>query len=265
MKIATFNINNINRRLANLLQWLKGTKPDVVCLQELKCTDREFPVNAIKRAGYFAVWRGQRAWNGVAILSRGSVPVVTRTALPGDPNDYQARYIEAAIAGILVGCIYLPNGNPQPGPKFDYKLEWFNRLHAHARRLLQNDMAVVLAGDYNVAPTEIDIYPTSSWDDDALVQPETRAAYARLLRQGWRDAIRERYGQERVYTFWHYLRHRWQRDAGLRLDHILLSPAAALRFTDAGIDRAVRGKQGASDHAPAWIRLQPLERKSPRS
>jgi exodeoxyribonuclease-3 len=261
MKIATFNINNINRRLPNLLQWLKDARPDVVCLQELKCTDRDFPTEAIRQAGYHAIWRGQRAWNGVAILSRGHEPIVTRTALPGDPNDSQARYLEAAIAGLLVGCIYLPNGNPQPGPKFDYKLAWFKRLHAHARRLLRDEIPVVLAGDFNVAPTEIDIYPTSSWDDDALVQPESRAAYARLISQGWTDAIRERYGRERIYTFWHYLRNRWERDAGLRLDHLLLSPDLASRLKAARVDRSVRGQAGASDHAPVWITLRSKKAK----
>jgi exodeoxyribonuclease III len=188
MKIATFNINNVNRRLPNLLDWLQTAKPDIVCLQELKCTDAQFPADAIRKAGYHAVWRGQRTWNGVAILSRNAEPIVTRTALPGDPKDDQARYIEAAIRGILVGCIYLPNGNPQPGPKFDYKLAWLRRLQAHARKLLKEDVPVVLAGDYNVAPTEIDIYPTKSWDDDALVQPESRAAYARLVGQGGRTS-----------------------------------------------------------------------------
>jgi exodeoxyribonuclease-3 len=256
MKIATFNINNINRRLPNLLPWLKTAKPDIVCLQELKCTDDAFPAETIKRAGYHAVWRGQRTWNGVAILSRGSDPVVTRTSLPGDPNDAQARYIEAAIKGILVGCIYLPNGNPQPGPKFDYKLAWFKRLATHARKLLREDVPVVLAGDYNVAPAVVDIYPTTSWDDDALVQPQSRAAYARLVKQGWTDAIRELHGEERVYTFWHYMRNRWQRNAGLRLDHLLLSPALANRLHEAGVDRSLRGKPNASDHAPAWIVLK---------
>src|SRR5437879_13012360 len=190
MKIATFNVNNLNRRLANLLQWLKSARPDIVCLQELKCTDTEFPAAAIKRAGYHAVWRGQRTWNGVAILSRLGAPIVTRTAMPGDRDDAQSRYIEAAIEGILVGCLYLPNGNPQPGPKFDYKLAWFRRLHAHARTLLKSGAPIVLAGDYNVAPTDIDIYPTKSWDEDALIQPQSRAAYARLVKQGWTDALR---------------------------------------------------------------------------
>jgi exodeoxyribonuclease III len=255
MKIATFNINNINRRLPNLLDWLKASKPDIVCLQELKCADGEFPAEPIRRAGYHAVWRGQRTWNGVAILSRRAEPIVTRSALPGDRKDAQSRYIEAAVSGILIGCLYLPNGNPQPGPKFDYKLAWFNRLNAHARVLLRENVPVVLAGDYNVAPTEIDIYPTTSWDHDALVQPASRAAYARLLKQGWVDALRERHAKERVYTFWHYMRNRWQRNAGLRLDHILLSPSLASGLRDAGVDRVTRGEPDASDHAPVWVRI----------
>jgi exodeoxyribonuclease-3 len=256
MKIATFNINNVNRRLPNLLAWLKASTPDVVCLQELKCTDAEFPAGALERAGYRSVWRGQKTWNGVAILSRGSDPVVTRTILPGDPADAQSRYLEAAIDGVLVGCLYLPNGNPQPGPKFDYKLAWFKRLQAHARKLLKEKAPVILAGDFNVSPTEIDIYPTKSWDNDALVQPESRAAYARLVRQGWTDSLRELYPEDRIYTFWHYMRHRWERNAGLRLDHLLLSPSLAAQLSNAGVDRAVRGKAGASDHAPVWIELK---------
>ena len=255
MKIATFNINNINRRLPNLSAWLKAAKPDIACLQELKCTDKEFPAREISRAGYHAVWRGEKSWNGVAILSRHGEPVVTQTALPGDANDRQARYIEAAVNGILVACLYLPNGNPQPGPKFDYKLAWFKRLHAHARKLLKSGAPVVLAGDFNVAPTEIDIYPTTSWDDNALVRPESRAAYAKLVKQGWTDALREMHGDERVYTFWHYMRNRFARDAGLRLDHILLSPDLARRLARAEVDRAVRGKADASDHAPVWVQL----------
>ena len=256
MKVATFNINNVNKRLPNLLEWLRSAKPDVVCLQELKSTDGEFPVEALGKAGYQAVWKGQRTWNGVAILSRSSAPVVTRTELPGDPADTQARYIEAAVAGILIGCIYLPNGNPQPGPKFDYKLAWFRRLNAHARKLLRENVPAILAGDFNVAPTDIDIYPTTSWKDDALVQPESRAAYARLVKQGWTDALRQTYGNERVYTFWHYMRNRWQRNAGLRLDHVLLSPAVSPRLKSAAVDRSVRGREGASDHAPVWIVLR---------
>lgn len=255
MKIATFNINNINRRLPNLLAWLDASKPHIVCLQELKCTEHDFPAEAIRRAGYCAVWRGQKTWNGVAILSRGADPVVIRMDLPGDPSDVQARYIEAAIAGIVVVCIYLPNGNPQPGPKFEYKLAWFRRLATRARKLLSEEVPVMIAGDFNVAPTEIDIYPTTSWDSDALVQPASRDAYARLLKQGWTDGIRHLRGEERIYTFWHYMRHRWERDAGLRLDHLLLNSQLTPLLTDAGVDRSVRGKPGASDHAPAWVEL----------
>ena len=255
MKIATFNINNVKRRLPNLLRWLRAAKPDIVCLQELKCLDAEFPAQPIERAGYGAVWRGEKAWNGVAILARRVEPVLTRTALPGDRDDHEARYIEAAVNGILVASLYLPNGNPQPGPKFDYKLDWFRRLKLHARKLLKQDLPVVLAGDYNVAPTERDIYPTRSWDKDALIQPKSRAAFKSLVEQGWTDAIRTRHPSEPMFTFWHYKRNRWPRDAGLRLDHLLLSPALAPRLAKAGVDRQVRGEDGASDHAPAWIVL----------
>ena len=223
MKIATFNINNVNRRLPHLLSWLKASRPDVVCLQEFKSTDADFPARVIEKAGYHAIWRGQKTWNGVAILSREAKPILTRDALPGDPDDTQSRYIEAAVNGILIGCIYLPNGNPQPGPKFHYKLEWFKRLTAHAKWLLAQDVPAALAGDFNVAPTPQDIYPTRSWDNDALVQPESRHSYAALLKQGWTDAIRTLHPDEPMYTFWHYMRNRWPRDAGLRLDHCLPS------------------------------------------
>ena len=256
MKVATFNINNINRRLPNLLRWLSAAKPDVVCLQELKAPDHEFPRVPIEKAGYRAVWRGQKSWNGVAILARKSEPVLTRTELPGDSEDRDARYIEAAVSGILVACLYLPNGNPQPGPKFDYKLAWFKRLSAHAAKLLKQDLPVVLAGDFNVAPTPLDIYPTKSWDNNALVQPKSRAAFVSLIAQGWLDAIRTLHPDQPMYTFWHYQRNRWPRDAGLRLDHLLLSPALAPRLSKAGVDRAVRGEDDASDHAPAWIVLK---------
>jgi exodeoxyribonuclease-3 len=256
MKIATFNINNVNRRLPNLLQWLKTAKPDVVCLQELKAADKEFPATALRKAGFHAVWKGQKTWNGVAILARNADPILTRDALPGDPHDDQSRYIEAAVKGVLIGCIYLPNGNPQPGPKFDTKLKWFKRLAAHGKALLAEGVPVVLAGDYNVAPTPQDIYPTKSWDGDALVQPESRAAYASLLKQGWTDAIRALHPDETIYTYWDYMRNRWPRDAGLRLDHLLLSPSLAKQLESAGVDRAVRGKPGASDHAPAWVVLK---------
>ncbi|MGY4569930.1 exodeoxyribonuclease-3 [Bradyrhizobium sp. USDA 3256] len=256
MKIATFNINNVNRRLPNLLRWLKTAKPDTVSLQELKASDAEFPAAALERAGYGAVWQGQKTWNGVAILARKAEPVLIRTALPGDAGDHEARYIEAAVRGIVVTSLYLPNGNPQPGPKFDYKLAWFKRLRAHAAKLLKEDVPVVLAGDYNVAPTPFDIYPTHSWDKDALIQPKSRAAFKALVDQGWCDAIRTLHPDDQMFTFWDYKRQRWPRDAGLRLDHLLLSPAVAPRLVKAGVDRTIRGEDGASDHAPAWVVLR---------
>ena len=255
MKIATFNINDVNKRLQNLLAWLAEAEPDVICLQELKADDGGFPAAAIQDAGYGAVWRGQRSWNGVAILARGAQPVLTRSALPGDPQDQQSRYIEAAVEGMLIGCLYLPNGNPQPGPKFDYKLQWFERLIRHAETLLEAGLPVVLAGDYNVVPTDADIYPSRSWSKNALVQPEPRACYQRLLEMGWTDAIRTAHPDERAYTFWAYLRDSWTRDAGLRIDHLLLSPDLAPRMVAAGVDREVRGRENASDHAPAWLVL----------
>jgi exodeoxyribonuclease-3 len=256
MKIATFNINNINKRLTNLLAWLAEAEPEIVCLQELKATDKDLPKRAIEAAGYGAVWRGQSTWNGVAILARGAEPVLTRNELPGDPSDKQARYIEAAVNGIIVTSIYAPNGNPQPGPKFDYKLAWHARLNAHAAELFAAGVPVVLAGDYNVVPEPRDIYATKSYDDNALVQPQSRAAFKALLDQGWIDAIRKKHPKDTVYTFWDYMRKRWERDAGLRLDHLLLSKKAARRLRDAGVDRDVRGQEGASDHAPTWVELK---------
>lgn len=256
MRIATFNINNVNKRLANLVAWLETARPDVLCLQELKAEDRAFPLAAIEAAGYGAVWRGQRAWNGVAILARGATPVLTRSALPGDPADNQARYIEAAVNGVLVASIYLPNGNPQPGPKFEYKLAWFERLIAHAASLIASGIPVVLAGDYNVVPTEVDIWPGHHEQQNALLRPEIRAAYQRLLAQGWTDALRCLHPEEPLWTFWGYLRHRWPTDKGMRLDHLLLSQALSERLLAAGVSRAARGEDGASDHAPTWIELQ---------
>ena len=256
MKIATFNINNVNRRLPILLEWLKRAGPDVVCLQELKADDSKLPRETLAKVGYHGVWRGQKTWNGVAILMRGGEPVLTRNKLPGGKNDSQARYIEAACKGILVASLYLPNGNPQPGPKFEYKLAWFERLIRHARTLMNSGAPVVLAGDFNVVPTDADIYRSTSWVNDALLQPETRAAYKRLLSQGWTDALRARHPNEPMYTFWDYKRRRWERDAGLRLDHLLLSRSIARRLTGAGVDRAIRGQEGASDHAPVWIELK---------
>jgi exodeoxyribonuclease-3 len=255
MRIATFNINGVNRRLANLLAWLERERPDVVCLQELKAEHRMFPALKLREAGYEAVWRGQQTWNGVAILARGATPIVSRDKLDGDDADTQSRYLEAAVNGVLIACLYAPNGNPKPGPKFEYKLAWMRRLRAHAATLLAAAVPVVLVGDYNVVPTDRDIYPTKSWDKDALLQPESRAEFARLVEQGWIDAIRTLHPDERMYTFWDYMRNRWARDAGLRIDHLLLSPAVAPRLRAAGVDRWVRGEEGASDHAPAWIEL----------
>lgn len=256
MRIATFNVNGINRRLANLLEWLAIAAPDVVCLQELKAADGEFPRAALAAAGYGAVWRGQPAWNGVAILARDAEPVLTRDALPGDAGDVQPRYIEAAVRGVLVASLYAPNGNPQPGPKFDYKLAWLARLRAHAAELLGTGLPVVLAGDYNVAPEPRDVYPTRSYDDNALVQPASRAAFRRLVDDGWVDAVRAVEPEAVVYTFWDYRRNRWQRDAGMRLDHLLLSAGPAAALAGAGVDREMRGREGASDHAPVWIDLR---------
>ena len=256
MKIATFNVNDVNRRLPNLLAWLEASRPDVVCLQELKAAQDRFPAEALREAGYAAVWQGQRTWNGVAILARGHEPILTRRGLPGDPSDVQSRYIEAAVNGVLIGCLYLPNGNPQPGPKFDYKLAWFERLIAHSATLLAAKIPVVLAGDYNVVPTPADMRPSRSMANNALVQPQSRAAFAQLLELGWTDAIRTRFPEEPMFTFWGYLHERWTRDSGLRIDHLLLSPEIAPRLLDAGVDRAVRGEANPSDHAPAWITVR---------
>jgi exodeoxyribonuclease-3 len=255
LKIATLNINNVNKRLDNLVAWLARAEPDIVCLQELKAEQHVFPERALRQVGYHAVWVGERSWNGVAILARGIDPVLTRVALPGDTGDRQARYIEAAVKGVLITSIYLPNGNPQPGPKFDYKLAWFERLIAHASELLAPRVPVVLAGDYNVVPTADDIYPTRSLDKNALIQPKSRAAFARLLDQGWTDALRSLQPQGPLWTFWDYERGRWAADKGMRLDHLLLSPVLRDRLVEAGVDRWTRGEVNASDHAPAWIIL----------
>jgi exodeoxyribonuclease-3 len=256
VRIATFNINNVNKRLPNLLAWLRDTKPDIVCLQELKAEQDAFPEGELRDAGYNAAWVGEKSWNGVALLARKQPLFVTRTRLPGNPKDLQARYIEAAINGIVVACLYAPNGNPQPGPKFDDKLAWMKRLERHAAKLLASGAPVVIAGDFNVAPTALDIYQTKSWNKDALIQPEVRRAYARLLEQGWTDAIRTLHPDHPSYTFWTYWRGRFERDHGLRLDHLVVSPDLAPRLAEAGVDRDVRGVEGASDHAPAWIVLK---------
>jgi exodeoxyribonuclease-3 len=253
VKIATFNINNVNKRLDNLLAWLARTEPDVVCLQELKAEQSAFPANALRTLGYGTVWQGERSWNGVAILARDCEPVLTRSSLPGNSEDNQARYIEAAVNGVLIASLYLPNGNPQPGPKFIYKMMWFERLIAHAAALRVAGVPVVLAGDYNVVPAAQDIYQTRSLDDNALIQPESRRAFARLMTQGWTDALRRLHPEGPLWTFWDYKRDRWQRDKGMRLDHILLSPEMSERLISGGIDRWVRGEENASDHAPAWV------------
>jgi exodeoxyribonuclease-3 len=314
VKVATFNINNINKRLDNLLAWLAKAEPDVVSLQELKTEQEAFPVNALRKLGYEAVWQGERSWNGVAILARNQLPVLTRTSLPGNADgifvrgwrhpfdklragselsrssggvkdlplrrcvpreiprpagkkrglfgmtpgnseDHQARYIEAAVQGVLITSIYLPNGNPQPGPKFNYKLAWFERLIAHAAELMASGAPVVLAGDYNVVPTPQDIYPTRSLDNNALIQPESRQAFACLLAQGWTDAMRKLDPDGPLWTFWDYKFERWQKDKGMRLDHFLLSPNLSDRLVDGGVDRWARGQENASDHAPTWIML----------
>lgn len=255
MKIATYNVNGVNARLPVLLRWLETTTPDVVCLQELKAPDEKFPEQAIADAGYHAIWHGQKSWNGVGILARNEKPEEVRRELPGDPEDDQSRYLEAKVNGMLIGCLYLPNGNPAPGPKFDYKLRWFERFNAHAADLLASDMPVVLAGDYNVIPTELDAYKPERWVDDALFRPETRAAFQELLAQGWTDAVRKVYPNDTVYTFFDYFRNAFGRNAGLRIDHFLLSPNLDSRLVAAGVDRAARGWEKTSDHAPVWIEL----------
>jgi exodeoxyribonuclease-3 len=248
-------VNGINGRLPVLLRWLEQSEPDVVCLQELKSPDEKFPAAAIEKAGYGAIWHGQKSWNGVAILARGRVPEETRRGLPGDPDDTHSRYIETTIDGILIGCLYLPNGNPAPGPKFDYKLSWFKRLRTYAKKLVVRDEPVILAGDYNVIPTELDAYKPERWVDDALFFPESRAAYKQLLKQGWTDAIRTLHPDEAIYTFWDYFRNAFARNAGIRIDHFLLNARAAKMLVAAGVEREVRGWEKSSDHAPTWITL----------
>jgi exodeoxyribonuclease-3 len=252
MKIASFNVNGIRSRLPRLLEWLAEGAPDVLCLQELKCDDDNFPIKEIAAAGYGAVWHGQKGFNGVAILGKGSDPIERRRGLPGDPDDTHSRYIEAEVGGVVIGCLYLPNGNPQPGPKFDYKLAWMERLIAHGEELLAAERPTILTGDYNVIPTDEDTFSVRAMAHDALMQPESRAAYRRLLYQGWTDAIRARHPTGRIYTFWDYQAGAWARDAGFRIDHLLLSPQLADRLRDAGVDKAARGKEKASDHTPVW-------------
>lgn len=255
MRIATYNVNGVNGRLPVLLRWLSEDRPDVVCLQELKAPDDRFPEAALKDLGYNAIWHGQKSWNGVAILSRIGEIHETRRGLPGDRTDDQSRYLEAAINGIIVACLYLPNGNPRPGPKFDFKLRWFERLARHAQSLRDAGVPVMVAGNFNVMPTELDVYKPERWLDDALFAPEVRQAYAALLEQGWTDALRSRHPGEHIYTFWKYFRGAFERDAGLRIDHILLSPDLAPRLVDARVEKRVRAWEKTSDHAPVWIEL----------
>lgn len=255
MRVATWNVNNIRHRLPLLRAWLDATKPDVVALQELKSPSAECPRAELEAAGYGSVFVGQKSWNGVALLARGREPTEIRRALPGDSNDAHARYVEAAIDGVIVACLYAPNGNPYPGPKFDYKMAWMGRLIAHASHLWKTGHPVILAGDYNVVPTDFDIYATRSFADNALLQAEPRAAIARLLKQGWTDAVRKQHPTQPMYTFWNYRRNRWPRDAGLRIDHLLLSKPLKAKLLDSGVDRAVRGMEDSSDHAPAWVEL----------
>lgn len=256
LTIATFNVNGINTRLPHLLAWLEQEQPDIVALQELKATDAAFPIAAIERAGYGAIWQGQASWNGVALLARGSLPVEARRGLPGAPSDTQSRYIEAAVHGIVVAALYLPNGNPRPGPKFDYKLEWMQRLARHARSLVQLEHPVAMIGDFNVIPRDADVYDPVAWKKDALIQPEVRDAYQALLAQGWTDALASLFGEQRVYTFWDYFRQHAERDRGLRIDHLLLNPVLAPALIEAGVDRWVRLQEKASDHAPTWVRVK---------
>ena len=259
MKIATFNVNGVKGRLPRLLEWLEETRPDVACLQEIKTSDETFPEAAIRDAGYGCLWHGQKGFNGVAILAKGRDPEELQRGLPGDPDDSHSRFLQARVDGVVVCCLYLPNGNPQPGPKFDYKLAWFDRLIAHAQPLSRSDEPVILAGDYNVVPTDgvCDIYNAASWKTDALLQPESRERFFRLLEQGWTDAIRHLHGDAAMYTYWDFFRKRWERNAGLRIDHLLLNAAATRRLTAADVDRAVRGREKPSDHAPVWIQMEP--------
>jgi len=257
MKIATYNVNGVNGRLPVLLRWLSASAPDIVCLQELKAPQEKFPEKAIQDAGYEAIWHGQKSWNGVAILSRVGKPAEVRRALPGDPEDLHSRFIEAVVDGLQIGCLYLPNGNPAPGPKFDYKLRWFDRLIAHGAELYASKKPVILVGDYNVMPTDLDVYKPESWKDDALFRPEVREAFKKLTSQGWTDALRYLHPDEKIYTFWDYFRNAYGRNAGLRIDHFLLNTPLKKRLVAAGVDRDVRGWEKTSDHAPVWIELKP--------
>jgi exodeoxyribonuclease-3 len=262
VKVATYNVNGVSSRLNELIGWLTREWPDIVCLQELKAPDNAFPAVPLRKIGYGAIWHGQASWNGVAILAKGVQPVETRRGLPGDPDDTHSRYLEAEVNGLTVASLYLPNGNPQPGPKFDYKLKWFERLIGHASSFIDAPHPVILAGDYNVVPTDFDIYDPKSWKKDALLQPAPRAAYQRLLAQGWTDSLRVKHPDERIYTFWDYFRNHWPRNAGLRIDHLLLNKTLAPRLLEANVDRWVRAEPHASDHAPTWVELADASKKS---
>lgn len=256
VRIATYNVNGINGRLPVVLEWLAQTKPDVVCLQELKAANEKFPESALDAAGYGAIWHGQKSWNGVAILARGRKPEETRRGLPNGPDETQSRYLEAAVGGVLIGCLYVPNGNPRPGPKFDYKLAWLDRFQRHAAELIGVDAPVILAGDYNIIPTDLDVYKPERWTEDALFVSDVRHAFDQLIAQGWVDALRAIYPAEKIYTFWDYFRRAFDRDAGLRIDHFLLNRRAAGRLVQAGVDRGARALPKTSDHAPVWIELE---------
>lgn len=258
MKIATFNVNGISSRLPVLLRWLKEKAPDVACLQELKAPDEKFPLQAIQDAGYQAIWQGQKSWNGVAILAKNELPAETMRGLPGDTDDTQSRYIEAKINGIIIGCLYLPNGNPAPGPKFDYKMNWIERFTAHSEELYSSGKPVILTGDYNMIPTELDAYKAERWVKDALFRPEVREAYKVLIAQGWTDAIRKLYPDEIIYTFFDFFRQAYERNAGLRIDHFLLSPQVDKKLKAGGVDHDVRGWEKPSDHCPVWIEIADL-------
>jgi len=255
MRMATYNVNGVKGRLPVLLRWLADTAPDIVCLQEIKTSDETFPVDALEKAGYGAIWHGQKSYNGVAILARGRQPQETRRGLPGDPDDTHSRYLEADVDGLKVGCLYLPNGNPAPGPKFDYKLAWFKRLNQYASKLIATNTPAILCGDYNAVPTELDAYKPERWVGDAVFFPETREAYRQLVAQGWTDALRQLHPNEAIYTYWDYFRNAFGRNAGLRMDHFLLSPAVAKRLSAADVDRNIRALEKTSDHAPVWIKI----------
>ncbi len=256
MKIVSYNVNGIKARLPRLIEYLQEEQPDVVCLQELKSSDDTFPEADIRAAGYGAVWHGQKGFNGVAVLARDVDPVERQRGLEGEPEDEHSRYLECEVFGLVIASIYLPNGNPQPGPKFDYKLRWIERLTRRAAVLLAEERPTILAGDYNVIPNDDDVFSVKAMASDALMQPESRAGYRRLVAQGWTDALRARHPNGGVWTFWDYQAGAWQRDAGFRIDHLLLSPAVADRLAEAGVDKAYRGREKASDHAPTWVRLR---------